>query len=174
MSESDKHENGKLWGHDFFTEHRDRLQRRLRARLRNDADAQDLAQEAYLRLLRVAEKDFIRHPQTYLFRIANNLVYELYTNELPAERRADEKELEEVEAKEPSLEHTLEKQRQLENIEIAMRELSPKCQAVVSMRSRQGMSNREIADQLDISTEMVKKYMAKGIAHCRKRLSRFR
>ena len=57
----------------LFTDHRDRLQQYLRARLTSADDAAELAQEAYLRMLRVKRADLIRHPQAYLFRIANNL-----------------------------------------------------------------------------------------------------
>jgi RNA polymerase sigma factor (sigma-70 family) len=39
-------------------------------------DAQDLAQEIYLRLLRVDRSDLIRQPRSYLLRIAANLLHE--------------------------------------------------------------------------------------------------
>jgi RNA polymerase sigma-19 factor, ECF subfamily len=174
MHHSDEPEQRKSWGSGFFTDYREKLQRRLRARLRSDQDAQDLAQEAYLRLLRIAEKDFVRHPQTYLFRIAINLVHELYTKELPLEDQADQNELEALEGNEPQPEQALTRQRQLHQVDAALKELPSKCQAVMTMSSRHGMTNKEIAAQLGLSTEMVKKYKAKGIAHCRKRLSRYR
>jgi|APSaa5957512535_1039671.scaffolds.fasta_scaffold244328_1 DNA-directed RNA polymerase specialized sigma24 family protein len=50
----------------LFTEHRERLHRYLRSRLANDADAQELAQEAFLRLLRISRTELIKHPQAYL------------------------------------------------------------------------------------------------------------
>lgn len=159
---------------ELLFDNRDRLHRYLRARLKSDADAQELSQEAYLRLLRVSRKKLIKHPQTYLFRIAANLVYELYNAILPVEKRADEKELMGLEASDPAPDEMLARQRQLQQVEAALRELPPKCRAVVTMRSRQGMTSREVAARLGVSTEMVKKYMATGIAHCRKRLSRYR
>ena len=62
----------------LFTEHRERLHLYLRSRLANDADAQELAQEAYLRLLRISRTELIKHPQTYLYRIASNLIKRFY------------------------------------------------------------------------------------------------
>jgi RNA polymerase sigma-70 factor (ECF subfamily) len=47
----------------LFADHRDRLQQYLRSRLANEDDAAELAQEAYLRLLRVKRADLIRHPE---------------------------------------------------------------------------------------------------------------
>ena len=41
-------------------------------------DAQDIAQEAYLRLIRIRKKSIISHPKAYLFQIAANLINEHY------------------------------------------------------------------------------------------------
>jgi RNA polymerase sigma-19 factor, ECF subfamily len=172
--EQNKPEQNKPWAREFLTEHRHKLQQNLRARLKNEQDAQDLAQEAYLRLLRAAKKGLIEYPQSYLFRIASNLVYELYTKELPPEQKGDESELEHLEDPVLPPEQRLEQQRRLDQVETALKELPLKCRGVITLSCRQGMGNKEIAERLGISTDMVKKYKAKGIAHCRKRLSRFR
>src|SRR3954467_4222821 len=52
------------------------LHRFLMRRLHSAQQAQDLAQEAYLRLLRVEHSELIRQPRAYLYRIAVNLVSE--------------------------------------------------------------------------------------------------
>ena len=69
-----------------------------------------------------------------------------------------------------SPEQCLERRRQLQQIEQALSELPPKCRAVVTLRGRQGMTSLEVAERLGISTNTVKKYMTKGVAHCRKRI----
>src|SRR5687768_4199787 len=48
----------------------------LARRTATQADAQDLAQEVYLRLLRVDRLDLVRQPRSYLLRIAANLLHE--------------------------------------------------------------------------------------------------
>src|SRR5258706_12017722 len=48
----------------------------FRRRSRLAADAADLAQEVYLRMLRVNNPESIRNPQAYLFTVANNLAME--------------------------------------------------------------------------------------------------
>ena len=56
--------------------HGPRLKRFLRRRLRNRADAPDLAQEVYLRLLRVERPEEIRSPEAYLLTVASHLLRE--------------------------------------------------------------------------------------------------
>jgi len=53
-----------------------------------------------------------------------------------------------------------------------LRELPPKCQAAVSLQYWQGLSYAEIGQQLDISPHMVKKYLSRALAHCRRRMAR--
>src|SRR5579859_6786020 len=51
-----------------------RLRRFLSIRLRNAADVPDLAQEVFLRLLRVEGYESIRSPEAYLFTIASHVI----------------------------------------------------------------------------------------------------
>src|SRR5450755_1895731 len=51
-----------------------RLRRFLSVRLRNAADVPDLAQEVFLRLLRVPGYESIRSPEAYLFTIASHVI----------------------------------------------------------------------------------------------------
>jgi DNA-directed RNA polymerase specialized sigma24 family protein len=52
------------------------LLRYISRRVRTSADARDIAQEAYVRLLRTERKHLIRDPMAYLYRIAANVLYE--------------------------------------------------------------------------------------------------
>jgi RNA polymerase sigma-70 factor (ECF subfamily) len=61
---------------ELATQHGRRLREYLSARVRNRSDVPDLAQEVYLRLLRVERPGEIRSPEAYLFTVATNLVYE--------------------------------------------------------------------------------------------------
>ncbi len=156
----------------LFVEHRGRLQQYLRRRLSNDADAQELVQEAYLRLLRVKRADLIHHPEAYLFRIARNLVHELYTGRPAVGDTAEGElqELEELESRAPSPESITDDRRQLERVERVLEGVSAKCRAVLLLYWREGMTQQEIAGRLGLSRSMVQKYMASGLAYCQKRL----
>jgi len=45
-------------------------------RLRNNADAPDLAQEVFLRLMRVEHHESIRSPEAYLFTVASHVLHQ--------------------------------------------------------------------------------------------------
>ena len=60
----------------LFAEHRGALQRYIYRRIRSKSEAPDLAQEVYVRMLRVSDAEAIRSPQRYLFTVASNLVKE--------------------------------------------------------------------------------------------------
>src|SRR5271169_5259279 len=76
--------------------HRRALQAFFYRRLRTKADAADLVQEVYLRMLRVSDPEAIRNPEAYLFTVAGNLLRE---NAVADRRRAQEVA---VEAAEPT------------------------------------------------------------------------
>ena len=60
----------------LFAEHRRALQTFFYRRIRTKSDAPDLAQEVYVRMLRVNDIDAIRNPERYLYTVASNLVKE--------------------------------------------------------------------------------------------------
>jgi len=60
----------------LFAEHRRALQTFFYRRIRTKSDAADLAQEVYVRMLRVSDIQAIRNPERYLFTVASNLVKE--------------------------------------------------------------------------------------------------
>lgn len=60
----------------LFAEQRGGLQAFFQGRTRSKADAPDLGQEVYLRMLRIRDREVIRNPVHYLYTVANNLVKE--------------------------------------------------------------------------------------------------
>ena len=152
----------------LFVDQRDRLEAYLRARLANPDDAAELAQEAYLRMLRVKRADLIRHPQAYLYRIARNLVNELYVGQQAYDESDVEPEM--LESEDPSPYDLAVLARRRELVEIAVDELAPKCKAAMVLRWREDLTQAEIAERMNLSRQMVQKYLATGLAHCRKRL----
>src|ERR1700730_18815558 len=60
----------------LFVEHRGALQTFFRRRIRSKADAPDLAQEVYVRMLRISDQEAIRNPVHYLYTGAQNLLKE--------------------------------------------------------------------------------------------------
>ena len=153
-----------------FREHRGRLYHYLRRRLANEEDAQELAQEAFLRLLRVPRVDLVADPQAYLYRVARNLVYERGTRSPPPGSWVEEAELESIEDPNGTPEAEAERAVLAQSIARVLAELSPRHQSILLLFCQNGLSQREISEQVGLSKSMVQKCLAQAIAHCRKRL----
>jgi len=158
----------------LFAEHRTALQAFFHRRIRTKSEAQDLAQEVYLRMLRVSDADAIRNPELYLYTVANNLVKE----HAVLERRQasgvdiDEPTVQQQLAQLPSFEAQLDSSQRVARLRVVLAQLRPKCRAAVVLYYRHGLSYAEIAERLCISTHMVKKYLAQSLVHCRRRMAR--
>jgi RNA polymerase sigma factor (sigma-70 family) len=145
------------------------LQRFLTRRLQSTENAQDLAQEAYMRLLHLDRGEFVRKPQAYLYRIASNLVYEFKLRERNQPVTFDSEAFDHVaestvEPLATEASDGIEIEQQLQSI---LAELAPLYRAVLVLRKRDGLSYLEIARTLDISVHTVKKYLARAVAQCR-------
>ena len=151
---------------------RGRIERFLASRIANPADAQDLAQETFMRLLRVKDANLIEQPDSYLFRIAINLTYEFALKE--GKRRARDEmygpDALSASMRDPvGVEEQAYQQERVKRIECWLAELPDKARAAVLLQRRDGMTYAEIAEVLGVSTNMVKKYLKRAISHCRVR-----
>ena len=158
----------------LFAEQRGALLAFFRRRIRTKADAQDLAQEVYLRMLRVSDQERIRDPVLYLYTVANNLLKE---HAVLDRRQATGIAIEEVAAHEeletpPALDGELDLAQRVARLRVVLQEVRPKWQAAVELYFTHGLSYREIATRLGVSPQMVKKYVAQALLHCRRRMAR--
>jgi RNA polymerase sigma factor (sigma-70 family) len=153
-------------------DHGQRLRRYLAARLRNAAaDVPDLAQEVYLRLLRMPHYENIQSPQAYLFTIAHHVLYEhrMGKSAMPEAVQMTDAvaEMESYVEEDPASQ--IDNRQRLEQIDRALKELSPRAYATFVLHRRFGFSLEEIAAHFGVSRPMVKKYLAKAVIHCRQR-----
>ena len=158
----------------LFAEHRAALRTFFSRRIRTKADAADLAQEVYLRMLRISDQEAIRNPVHYLYTVANNLVKE---NAVLERRQASGIDIEEAPAHElletlPEFEGEFDAGQRLARLGVVLKQLRPKCRAAVELRFTHDLSFREIAMHLGVSPQMAKKYVAQGLSHCRRRMAR--
>ena len=143
------------------------LTRFLRYRLGNAVDAQDLAQEAFMRLLRHSRKTLIERPEAYLFRIAANLAYEQRLSgrtTISAEQADAAGELVDVST---APERRAISSDRLEQVERAIAALPPLPRAALLLQRRYGLSYAQIAERLDITIHMVKKHLTTAMQQCR-------
>jgi RNA polymerase sigma factor (sigma-70 family) len=153
-------------------QHGQRLRRFLAVRLRNAAaDLPDLVQEVFLRLLRVHRHETIRSPEAYLFTVASHVLHQhmLRQSAIPHGIELNEL-LVESEAPESDPAAQADAQQRVERLDRVLDQLSPKAYAALVLHRRDGYSIEEIGEQLGISRNVAKKYLAKALAHCRERL----
>ena len=155
-------------------EHRGALQTFFGRRIRSKADAADLAQEVYIRMLRIGDQEAIRNPVHYLYTVANNLVKE---NAALDRRQASGINIDQAPAHEqletlPEFDGNLDASQRVARLRVVLQQLRPKCRAAVELRFTHGLSFREIAMHLGVSPQMAKKYVAQALVHCRRRMAR--
>jgi RNA polymerase sigma factor (sigma-70 family) len=157
----------------LFAEHRAALQSFFLRRVRSKADAADLAQEVYVRMLRISDQGAIRNPVHYLYTVANNLVKE---NAVLDRRQASGIDIDEAPAHQeletlPAFDGDLDATQRVARLGVVLKQLRPKCRAAVELRFTHELSYREIAAHLGVSQQMAKKYVAQALGHCRRRMA---
>lgn len=145
------------------------LHRYLARRLHNAEDAQDLAQEAYVRFLQIPHVHAVRRPRGYLFRIAVNLIYEFrlrpdrkwitYDSELLEERAET--------LADPASKDLGERLSSEEQLDRVLAQIPVVYRKVLLLHKRDGRSYGEIAEELGLSRHSVQKYLARAIAYGR-------
>jgi RNA polymerase sigma factor (sigma-70 family) len=159
---------------EIATKHGQRLRRYLAARLRNAADASDLVQEVFLRLMRVEQHESIRNPEAYVMTVAGHVLHQhtLRRAMAPEAMSGVDVLLDLQTAIETDPVAQIDAQRRLEELDRALEQLAPNVHATFVLHRRDGMTLKEIADQLGVSRPMVKKYLAKAILQCREHFER--
>ena len=128
----------------LFAEQRTALQSFFRRRIRSTDDAADLAQEVYVRMLRVRDQDALRNPAHYLYTVANNLVKEHAVLQRHHARSIDIDEAPAAEQLEtlPEFDGDLDTTQRGARLKVVLQELRPKCRAAVVLRFTHDLSYR--------------------------------
>lgn len=156
----------------LFAAHRRALQAFFYKRVRHHADATDLAQEVYLRMLRVRDLSSIRNSEAYLYTVAANLAKEHAARDrrrgvaVDVEDSAVQPELAEL----ASFDSEIDVAHQIKRLREVLRQLPPRCHAAVVLQYVHGLSYEEIAQRLGVSPRMVKRYLGQALGHCRRRM----
>jgi len=135
----------------------ERLRSFLSKRLRNQADAPDLAQEVFLRLLRVKHDETIRSPEAYLFTVASHVLHQhtLKQSATPASVDISElfSDLELTSGDDPAFKSEI--AQRIEHLERSLKELPPKVSTTLMLHRFAGFSIQEIGEQLGIAETRV-------------------
>jgi RNA polymerase sigma-70 factor (ECF subfamily) len=129
--------------------------------------AEDLAQDAWLKLAQVMPEQRLDNPKAYLFRIATNLLRDALRHRALV-GVSDEAPLELIEAVQADPCGLVENQCALQCVLRQLADLPPRCREVFELARLEGLSQAEIAGRLGISVNTVIAQLAKA----RQRLER--
>ena len=155
----------------LYSEHHRWLQDWLRRKLKHSADAADLAQDTFLRLLAPAQAgepapaSALREPRAYLATVARRVLINFLR------RRALEQAYLETltslpEALAPSAEQQLIILQTLQQIDAMLDGLPSKVRTVFILSQVEGLTYAAIAEQMGIGLRSVKRYMAQAMTEC--------
>jgi RNA polymerase sigma factor (sigma-70 family) len=133
-----------------------------------DCAAEDLVQEAYLRLLQHPEPASISNPRAYLYKVTANLGFDHHRKESVRGRytEADEVEPDSLLSALPGPEALMEGELLLRNCLAALTVLPEVYSHVFFLNRIDGLTHAEIADALQLPRRTVERYCAKALAHC--------
>lgn len=136
----------------------------LRANLRCDEDAHDMAQEVYLRIARHEDVSKIRSIKSFVFTIAKNLLRD------KSRRCATKLSASSVSADDVTLAapcgdplEQLEATERMHRIESVIAALRPACREAYVLSRTYGLSYAAIADHMGISVSMVEKHISAAL-----------
>jgi RNA polymerase sigma factor (sigma-70 family) len=142
---------------------------RAAARIVKPLDVEDVVQETYLRVFQAAQKQPIRHPRAFMLTTVRHIALNLVTR-ADALNHADD-----VPCDAPdSLRGTAaadcqvlaEAEEEFLILCRAVRELAPQCRKAFILKRVYGLSQREVAAEMEVSEGTVEKHLARALVAC--------
>ncbi|MFY1665716.1 sigma-70 family RNA polymerase sigma factor [Pseudomonas sp. Pseu.R1] len=149
----------------LYSDHHGWLNGWLRSKLGNAADAADLAQDTFVRLINRSERLELKAPRAFLRTVARGLVIDHWRREelerayLEALAQLPEHETPSPESRELVFEL-------LESIAKMLDGLKPKVRRAFLLAQCEGIPYKQIAEQMSISVRSVERYVADALYHC--------
>ncbi|WP_417450645.1 RNA polymerase sigma factor [Kordiimonas sp.] len=157
----------------LFQNHNDELVRYLTSRLKSHEEAVEVAQEAYVRLLRLDDSSTIGFLRAFLFRTAGNIAIDRVRRRGLAQAYLDEatpeQQVNEMFGFTP--ERSLAAKQSLERVLDCIGSLPPKCRHAFIEYKFKHRSYDDIAEDMGLTSSMVRKYVLRALVHCSEKLS---
>ncbi|WP_086932800.1 RNA polymerase sigma factor [Agarilytica rhodophyticola] len=165
---------------ELFQNHSSGLVRFLSRKMKSTEDAEDIAQNAFIRIQRVASTGELDNLKAYLYQTASNLAIDQLRREKLHNNYVNQETSKHLTQDEgsPSLsdqctpDRLLTAQRQLKEIKRAMDNLPVKCRQAFLLHRNKGLSYSEIAHEMSVSVSSVEKYILQSLKVCRKTLTK--
>ena len=159
----------------FIRTERPALLNFLHRRLSSQEDAEEAAQDAFMRLLRYQDSKPAFAWRFLLYRIASNVAID-HARHAKSRHAAQHVSLDElaIASSVPSQERVVSGQQELALLQAAILDLPPKCKQVFLLNRVHGMSYAQVAAHCSISVKMVEKHIRKAVTLCLAKISQGR
>ena len=147
------------------------LRRYLARMLRDDTEAEDVAHDAFLRILPEVEADRARSPAALLYTTARRLAINRIKRRAHAPTGRDGLQLDAHVAAQPGVVQQVMARQELARVEAAIAALPAGCRAVLLLRKVELLSHAEISARLGIAVSTIEKQHARALRLLRARLA---
>ena len=152
----------------WFAEFEPLIRQALGSRVHGRGNIDDLAQEVYLRILRIPQPELVANPQAYLYRVAVNVAAEWRQRAAQALEHSSEP-LDDLAATRNLERETGDTERD-KTVQEALADLPIASRTAVILHTRDGLTYEQIAEHMGVTRRAVKRYIANGYANLRERL----
>lgn len=139
-----------------------RVMSALKRRGRSEQDAEDLVQDAYVRLAQFSKVQTVDQPEAFLMKTALNLAIDAHRASVV---RGEEVLVDDVVIVDgrPSADDVVLSRERLAHLSVCLSRMNEKTRAIFLEHKMDGMSYKEIAQKHGISKSAVEKHISKGV-----------
>jgi len=158
-----QHDIVALWVAREILPHEGRVRAWLTRQWRGAVDVDDVLQEAYCRLSGLASIDHIENPLAYFRRAAHAAAVDAIRHRTKNIVSMTEIDWFDVLDESPSADRVVQGAQELGRVGRLLAGLSDPCRRVIELRRIEGLSQRETAERLGVSENVVENHIVRGI-----------
>jgi RNA polymerase sigma-70 factor (ECF subfamily) len=153
----------------LFKEHNDALLRFIAAKVGSSQEAREIAQEAYVRLLSLDERQAVSHLRAFLFKTAANLAVDRLRQRTRRSFLVSSASVD-FAVFEISPERHLGGEQAVRRLRAGLSELPKTCREAFLLMRLEGLSCEEVAERLQIQPRSVWRHVARALEYLRARV----
>jgi RNA polymerase sigma-70 factor (ECF subfamily) len=143
----------------WAVEGRERLLTYVRRRIRESEQAEDIVQEAIMRVIEQERKQVIEQPLAYAFRVSDSVIHNRGRRSAEDGGPVDP----DIACAMPLSDEILDYRQRFDRFQAALARLPAQRRAVFVERHLEGKSRQQIADEMGLSVEAVKKHLVRAM-----------
>ncbi|MBL8299275.1 MAG: RNA polymerase sigma factor [Rhodanobacteraceae bacterium] len=135
----------------------------LRRLCADHGQAEDLAQEAGMRLIAQSKREPLEKPRAFLFHVATNLARDQLRRRIVSDAHAAEGDFDDS-GYAPGADHMAAVQEDVARVNAALNTLTPRARDVLMLARIHGHTQKEIANRLNLQPKTVENHLTRALA----------